>query len=45
MLVCSCVVRGLLRDVVWFVFCVRFCVLASVILCLCVVCDLLCDVV
>ena len=26
MFVCLCVVRGLLRDVVWFVFCVRFCV-------------------
>ena len=26
MLVCSCVVRGLLRDVVWFVLCVHFCV-------------------
>ena len=34
----------LLRDVVWFVFCVFLCVLASVIMWLCVVvCNLLCD--
>ena len=26
MLVCLCVVWGVLRDVVWFVFCVCFCV-------------------
>ena len=45
MLVCLCVVWGLLRDAVWFVFCVSLCVIASVIMCLCVVCGLLCDVV
>ena len=46
MLMCLCDVC-LLREVVWFVFCVcALCVLASVIMCLCgVVCDLLCDVV
>ena len=46
MLVCLCVVCGLLRDVVWFVFCVCvLCVLASVFMCLCVVCALSCEVV
>ena len=44
MLMASCVVCGVLRDVAWFVFCVCLNVLASAIMCLCVLVVICCVV-